>query len=131
MTDKKYLETHEWYSVNDNEITVGISDFAQSELGDIVFVTLPAVDESFSKGEGMVEIEATKTVAEVYAPMDITITEVNNKLDSEPELINGDPCGEGWIVKGTVKEVDDVGMSYQEYESFISCLLYTSDAADE
>ena len=120
MTDKKYLETHEWYSVNDNEITVGISDFAQSELGDIVFVTLPTVDESFSKGEGMVEIEATKTVAEVYAPMDITITEVNNKLDSEPELINGDPCGEGWIVKGTVKEIDDVGMSYQEYESFIS-----------
>ena len=120
MTDKKYLETHEWYSVNDNEITVGISDFAQSELGDIVFVTLPTVDESFSKGEGMVEIEATKTVAEVYAPMDITITEVNNKLDSEPELINSDPCGEGWIVKGTVKEVDDLGMSYQEYESFIS-----------
>ena len=120
MTDKKYLETHEWYSVKDNEITVGISDFAQSELGDIVFVTLPSVDESFSKGEGMVEIEAAKTVAEVYAPMDITITEINNKLDSEPELINGDPCGEGWIVKGTVKEVDDVGMSYQEYESFIS-----------
>ena len=120
MTEKKYLETHEWYSVNDNEITVGISDFAQSELGDIVFVTLPTVDESFSKGEGMVEIEATKTVAEVYAPMDITITEVNNKLDSEPELINGDPCGEGWIVKGSIKDIDDIGMSYQEYESFIS-----------
>ena len=120
MTEKKYLETHEWYSVNDNEITVGISDFAQSELGDIVFVTLPTVDESFSKGEGMVEIEATKTVAEVYAPMDITITEVNNKLDSEPELINGDPCGEGWIVKGSIKDLDDIGMSYPEYESFIS-----------
>ena len=120
MTEKKYLETHEWYSVNDNEITVGISDFAQSELGDIVFVTLPTVDESFSKGEGIVEVEATKTVAEVYAPMDITITEVNNKLDSEPELINGDPCGEGWIVKGSIKDIDDIGMSYQEYESFIS-----------
>ena len=68
----------------------------------------------------MVEIEATKTVAEVYAPMDLTITEVNNKLDSEPELINGDPCGEGWIVKGSIKDIDDIGMSYQEYESFIS-----------
>ena len=76
MTDKKYLETHEWYSVNDNEITVGISDFAQSELGDIVFVTLPSVDESFSKGEGMVEIEATKTVAEVYAPMDLSLIHI-------------------------------------------------------
>ena len=120
MSETKYLETHEWYIVDGDTVTVGISDYAQGELGDIVFVTLPTVDESFSKGEGMVEIEATKTVAEVYAPMDITITEVNNKLDSEPELINGDPCGEGWIVKGTVKEVDDVGMSYQEYESFIS-----------
>ena len=120
MTEKKYLETHEWFSVNDNEITVGISDFAQSELGDIVFVTLPNVDETFSKGDGMVEVEATKTVAEVYAPMDIKITEVNSKLDSEPELINVDPCGEGWIVKGNINEVDDIGMSYQEYESFIS-----------
>ncbi len=120
MTDKKYLETHEWFSINDNVITVGISDFAQSELGDIVFVTLPSVDETFSKGEGMVEVEATKTVAEVYAPMDITISEVNNKLDSEPELINSDPCGDGWIIKGTIKELENIGMSYQEYESFIS-----------
>ena len=120
MTDKKYLETHEWFSINDNEITVGISDFAQSELGDIVYVTLPSIDETFSKGEGMVEVEATKTVAEVYAPMDITISEVNNKLDSEPELINSDPCGDGWIIKGTIKELENIGMSYQEYESFIS-----------
>ena len=103
MTEKKYLETHEWYSVNDNEITVGISDFAQSELGDIVFVTLPTVDESFSKGEGMVEIEATKTVAEVYAPMDITITEVNNKLDSEPELINGIHVVKDGLLKAVLK----------------------------
>ena len=120
MTDKKYLETHEWFSINENEITVGISDFAQGELGDIVFVTLPSVEDSFSKGDGMVEIEATKTVAEVYAPMDIKITEVNSKLDSEPELINSDPCGEGWIIKGTINQIEDIGMSYQEYESFIS-----------
>ena len=106
MTDKKYLETHEWFSINENEITVGISDFAQGELGDIVFVTLPSTDETFSKGDGMVEIEATKTVAEVYAPMDIKITEVNSKLDSEPELINSDPCGEGWIIKGTINLIE-------------------------
>ena len=120
MSDKKYLETHEWYSISENIITIGISDFAQSELGDIVFLTFPNICDEFTKGSPVVEIEATKTVAEVYAPMDITITEVNNKLDSEPELINGDPCGEGWIVKGSIKDIDDIGMSYQEYESFIS-----------
>ena len=120
MSEKKYSKKHEWVLLNWESATVGISKHATDMLGDIVFVTLPTVDESFSKGEGMVEIEATKTVAEVYAPMDITITEVNNKLDSEPELINGDPCGEGWIVKGSIKDLDDIGMSYQEYESFIS-----------
>ena len=120
MSKIYFSKEHEWIEVEGDLGTVGITLYAQEQLGDIVFVTLPTVDESFSKGEGMVEIEATKTVAEVYAPMDITITEVNNKLDSEPELINGDPCGEGWIVKGSIKDIDDIGMSYQEYESFIS-----------
>ena len=110
MSEKKYSKKHEWIALNGETATVGISKHATEMLGDIVFVTLPTVDETFSKGEGMVEIEATKTVAEVYAPMDITITEVNNKLDSEPELINGDPCGEGWIVKGSIKDLDDIGM---------------------
>ena len=109
MKDKKYLETHEWYSINDNIITVGISDFAQGELGDIVFVTLPNVGDEFNKGDSMVEIEATKTVAEAYAPMDCVITEINS-----------DPCGSGWIIKANIKNLDDTGMTYQEYESFIS-----------
>ena len=74
MTEKKYLETHEWYSLSENTITIGISDYAQGELGDIVFVTLPEVGEEFSKGDSMVEVEATKTVAEAYAPMDCVIT---------------------------------------------------------
>ena len=120
MSETKYLETPEWYIIDGDNVTVGISDYAQGELGDIVFVTLPEVGQEFSKGDAIVEVEATKTVAEVYAPMDITITEVNNKLDTEPELINTDPCGEGWIVKGTINQIEDIGMSYQEYESFIS-----------
>ena len=120
MTDKKYLVTHEWYSISDNNITVGISDFAQGELGDIVFVTLPNVGEEFNKGDSMIEIEATKTVAEAYAPMDCVITEINSDLDSQPEIINSDPCGTGWLVKADIKILDDTGMSYQEYESFIS-----------
>ena len=120
MSDTKYLETHEWYIVNENTFTVGISDFAQGELGDIVFVTLPEVGQEFSKGDAIVEVEATKTVAEAYAPMDCVITEVNSNLETEPELINNDPVGDGWMVKAEIKEMDDSGMSYQEYESFIS-----------
>jgi len=120
MSEKKYLETHEWYSLEENIITVGISDFAQGELGDIVFVTLPEVGEVFNKGDSIVEVEATKTVAEAYAPMNIVITEVNSQLETEPELINSDPVGDGWMVKAEVKEVDDSGMTYQEYEAFIS-----------
>ena len=120
MSDTKYLETHEWYIVSENTFTVGISDFAQGELGDIVFVTLPEVGQEFSKGESIVEVEATKTVAEAYAPMDCVITEVNSNLETEPELINNDPVGDGWMVKAEIKEMNDSGMSYQEYESFIS-----------
>ena len=120
MSDTKYLETHEWYIVSENTFTVGISDFAQGELGDIVFVTLPEVGQTFSKGDAIDEVEATKTVAEAYAPMDCVITEVNSNLETEPELINNDPVGDGWMVKAEIKEMDDSGMSYQEYESFIS-----------
>ena len=120
MSDTKQLETHEWYIVSENTFTVGISDFAQGELGDIVFVTLPEVGREFSKGDAIVEVEATKTVAEAYAPMDCVITEVNSNLETEPELINNDPVGDGWMVKAEIKEMDDSGMSYQEYESFIS-----------
>ena len=105
MSDIKYLETHEWYLMKDEEITVGISDFAQNELGDIVYVTLPEVGQEF---------------ADAYAPMDCTITEVNSQLESEPETINNDPCGDGWMFKAKVNTVDDSGMSYQEYETFVS-----------
>ena len=120
MSDKKYLETHEWYSISENIITIGISDFAQSELGDIVFLTFPNIGDEFSKGNPIVEIEATKTVAEAYAPMDCKITEVNNQLDTEPEIVNTDPTGSGWLVKAEIKNIADTGMSFQEYESFIS-----------
>ena len=120
MTDTKYLETHEWYKISDNTFTIGISDFAQWELGDIVFITLPEVGQEFKKGDSIVEVEATKTVAEAYAPMDCVITEVNSNLEAEPELINNDPVGDGWMVKAEISIMDDSGMSYSEYESFIS-----------
>tara|TARA_B100000497_G_C7656842_1_gene395397 strand:- start:365 stop:727 length:363 start_codon:yes stop_codon:yes gene_type:complete len=120
MTEKKYLETHEWYLLTEDTITLGISDYAQGELGDIVFVTLPDVGQEFTKGDSLVEVEATKTVAEAYAPMDCVVVETNAKLESEPEIINSDPCGDGWMVKAKVINLDDSGMLYHEYEDFIS-----------
>ena len=82
MSETKYLETHEWYIVDGESFTVGISDFAQGELGDIVYVTLPEIGQEFSKGDAIVEVEATKTVADAYAPMDCVITEVNSNLET-------------------------------------------------
>ena len=79
MNEIKYLETHEWYIMVGESITVGISAYAQGELGDIVFVTMPAVGDTFQKGSPVVELEATKTIAEVYAPFDCEITEINEK----------------------------------------------------
>jgi glycine cleavage system H protein len=115
MSETKYLETHEWYILDGENFSVGISDYAQGELGDIVFVTLPEVGQEFGKGDAIVEVEATKTVA-----MSCVITEVNSNLETEPELINNDPVGDGWMVKAEIKEMDDSGMTYQQYESFIS-----------
>ena len=120
MNEIKYLETHEWYIKDGESITVGISAYAQGELGDIVFVTMPAVGDSFQKGSPVVELEATKTIAEVYAPFDCEITEINEKLDTEPELINSSPLSEGWIYKATVNDSDDVGMSESVYNDFIA-----------
>ena len=107
MSEKKYLETHEWYSLEGNNITVGIQ-FCSRRTRDIVFVTLPEVGEEFNKGDSIVEVEASKTVAKAYAPMNIVITEAT-QLETEPELINADPVGDGWMVKAEVKEVDDSG----------------------
>ena len=89
-------------------------------MGDIVFLTFPNIGDEFTKGNPIVEIEATKTVAEAYAPMDCKIIEVNNQLYTEPEIVNTDPTGSGWLVKAEIKNIDDTGMSFQEYESFIS-----------
>ena len=83
MSDIKYLETHEWYLINEEVITVGISDFAQNELGDIVYVTLPEVGQTFEKGGAVVEVEATKTVAEAYAPMAVSYTHLTLPTNRE------------------------------------------------
>lgn len=97
--DRHYTEEHEWIQpAGDTAVRVGISDYAQDQLGDIVFVALPEIGTEFAKGDTMAEVESTKSVGEVYAPMAGTVTEVNAALVDRPELINQDAFGEGWIV---------------------------------
>jgi len=119
----KYTENHEWTQFDEAKgvATIGITDFAQSELGDIVFVELPAVDEEFSAGDTLGTIEAVKTVADVYAPLSGTITAVNESLEESPEVINEDPYQGGWIVKIKVSDKSELGklLSADKYKELI------------
>ena len=94
-----YTSEHEWVKIEDNIATVGITDFAQGELGDIIFLEFPEVEETFNEGDVFGTIEAVKTVSDLFMPVDGVVVEVNDKLESEPELVNNDPYGEGWMVK--------------------------------
>jgi len=94
-----YTEDHEWVKVDGENVTVGITDFAQKELGDIVFVEVETVDEELDKGESFGTIEAVKTVSDLFMPIGGTVIEFNEGLESDPEVINKDPYGDGWIVK--------------------------------
>jgi glycine cleavage system H protein len=119
--DLYYTEEHEWLKVDGEKGTIGITDHAQSELGDIVFVDLPEEGEEFSKGDAIGTIEAVKTVSDIYAPVSGEVLEVNETLDEEAEKINQDPYGEGWIVKVKLSdksEVDEL-LSAEEYEDLI------------
>lgn len=98
--DLKYTEEHEWVRVlDDHRVEVGITDFAQSELSDIVYVELPEVGKKVRKGEVIATVEAVKTVAEVYSPVSGKVVEVNSALEDAPETINQDPYGKGWMVR--------------------------------
>jgi len=114
------MKTHEWFIETDDVIKVGISNYAQGELGDIVFITLPDVNSEYTAGTAIVELEATKTIAEVYAPFDCKVIEINLSLETEPELINSDPLIEGWLFKATINKPVKVGMNEDEYFKFIS-----------
>ena len=94
-----YTEDHEWIRVEGDEAFIGITDFAQKELGDIVFVEVETVDETLDKGEAFGTIEAVKTVSDMFMPIDGTVLELNEKIEDSPEVINRDPYGEGWIIK--------------------------------
>ena len=102
-TDLRYTAEHEWVKrTGPTSVRVGITDFAQSQLGDVVFVQLPAVDEDVTAGESLGEVESTKSVSDVFAPVAGTVLARNDALESAPELLNSDPYGEGWLIEISV-----------------------------
>ena len=116
--DRKYQESHEYATSGDDQVTVGISDFAQDELGDVVFVELPAVGDELTQGEEFGVIESIKAVSDLYAPVSGTVTEVNEALFDQPELVNDAPYGEGWMLK--LEGVDDA-----DFEGLLSAAEYS------
>lgn len=118
----KYTKEHEWIKADGNIGIIGITDFAQSELGDIVFVDIKPDLTEVKKGESFGTIEAVKTVSDLYAPVDGKIIEINPKINSEPQLINSDPYGEGWIIKIEITNLEQLGelLDAQAYQSYIS-----------
>jgi len=109
--DLRYLDSHEWVRTTDSTARIGISEFAQDELGDVVFVELPAEGDELSAGEDFAVVESIKAVSDIYAPVSGTVTAVNETLLDEPELINEDPYGDGWLVEIELtddSELDDL-----------------------
>src|SRR5690606_8643404 len=99
MATTYFTEDHEWLRVEGDTVTVGITDYAQEQLGDLVFVELPEVGKTFSKGDAAVVVESVKAASDVYAPVDGEIIEVNSALTSEPALVNSSPAADGWLWK--------------------------------
>lgn len=120
--DLVYTKEHEWIRVNDNILTIGITDFAQGELGDIIFVEFPEIGEEFQKDDPFGTIEAVKTVADIFAPVQGKIIEINHDIENSPEVINSDPYGDGWLVKIEITEhmVSDGLLSPEDYELLLS-----------
>ena len=119
--DLKYTKDHEWVKVDGNIATVGITDFAQGELGDVVFVEVETEGEELAKEETFGTIEAVKTVSDMFMPVSGTVTEFNAELEDAPETINTDAYGSGWIIKVEMKdasELDDL-LSAEDYEAQI------------
>ena len=104
--DLKYAENHEWARVEGDRVRMGISDYAQDALGDVVYVEVPEIGATVGQGDAFAEVESTKSVSDVYAPVSGTVVEVNTALEDTPELVNSDPYGEGWFA---VIEASDLG----------------------
>ncbi len=115
----KYTKDHEWVLIEGDTATIGITEFAQGELGDIVFVEVDTEDEDLKEGDTFGTIEAVKTVSDLFMPLDGTVSKFNEQLEDQPELINSDPYGEGWIIKISTSSTGKL-MSAEEYKTLIS-----------
>ena len=114
----QYTKSHEWVRIEDDTATIGITDHAQEELGDVVFVELPEVGATIEAGDAFGTVESVKAVSDLYTPVGGEVVEVNSSLEDAPEKINDDPYGEGWIVKLSTSEEADL-LSPEEYEKVV------------
>jgi len=120
--DLRYTKDHEWIRINGKTATVGITDFAQGELGDVVFVEIETVGEHIEKGEPFGTIEAVKTVSDIFMPVSGKVVEVNTGINDSPDLVNKDPYGEGWLIKIEVDDPAQTGelMDSGQYEKMVN-----------
>jgi glycine cleavage system H protein len=116
-SDRRYLDSHEWTTTDGHTVRIGITDFAQDELGDVVFVELPAVDETVSRGEAFGVVESIKAVSDLLSPVSGTVTGVNETVFDAPELLNQDPYGDGWLL-----EVEP--SAPEEFDELLSAAAY-------
>ena len=115
MAERKFTASHEWIVVEGDTATVGISDFAQAQLGDVVFLELPKTGAELKAGESFGVIESVKAASDLYSPASGSVLEVNPKLEKNPELVNSDPYGEGWLLKLRVDKLPDGLLSEADY----------------
>ena len=116
-----FTKEHEWVRIEGDSAVVGITDYAQHELGDVVYVELPALGKELKKGDPVANIESVKAVSDVFAPLSGAITEVNGKLGSNPELVNQEPYGEGLLFKMKIKQMDELKelLDQKKYEEYL------------
>ena len=121
MSGLRYTKDHEWVKIDGDTATVGITDFAQSELGDIVYVEVETLDETLDKEEVFGTVEAVKTVSDLFLPLSGEIVEFNESLEDEPEKVNTDPYGDGWMIKIKISDPSEVDglMSADDYKELI------------
>jgi len=124
MSDLKFTEDHEWILVEGDSGTVGITDYAQEQLGDIVFVELPEDGKELAKGDEAAVLESVKAASEVYAPLSGTVTETNGTLNDDPALVNSDPLGDGWFFKMTIDDASELDelMDEAAYRTYVKSL---------
>jgi glycine cleavage system H protein len=117
-TDRKYTKEHEWIDIDGSIATVGITAYAADKLGDVVFVDLPTVGSAVAEGRVVGEIESTKSVGELFAPVNGTVLEINDAVVATPELVNSDPFGEGWLIRVEFTELPAL-LTFTEYSALV------------